>query len=139
MNTPQLSHDGRNIVIRIPYRFRRKQGRKEIIAPEGEASPFLPPIQPDEKLIKALAQGFHWRRLLESGKVETIRKLAAEEKVDPAHIGRMLRVTLLAPDIIEAILDGRQPEGVSIRTFRKTVPADWVEQRAAWGFPQPQA
>ena len=131
---PELSKDGKTIIIRIPYRFRRIGGRKEIIAPKGVESAFLPPAQPDETLITALVQGFEWQEKLESGKADSVSGLAVKENVDPSLMGRTLRLTLLAPDIVEAILDGRQPESMTLTSLRKPFPSEWGEQRQHWGF-----
>lgn len=134
MNNVKLSKDGKTIVIRIPYRFRRTGGRKEIIAPEGADSAFLPPTRPDDALIRALVRAYHWQEMMESGKAESVRDLAAREKIDPSYMARTLRLTLLAPDIVEAILDGRQPESMSVEKLRKPFPGAWADQRSHWGM-----
>ena len=68
----------------------------------------------DSMLAKALARTFRWRRMLETGCFGTIEDFAAAEKINPSHVSRLLRLTLLAPDIVEAILDGRQREGMAL-------------------------
>ena len=65
-------------------------------------------------MIKAMARGFRWRRLLENGSYSTIKELAVAEKINASYLCRVLRLTLLAPEIVEAILDGRQPEGMTL-------------------------
>ncbi len=134
MNNAQLSRDGKNIIIRIPYRFRRTGGRKEIIAPEGSDTRFRPQARPDEALIKALVRGFRWRDMMESGEAGSVKELADKEKIDPSYMARTLRLTLLAPDIVEAILDGRQPESMSVEKLRQQFPVDWKGQRFHWGL-----
>ena len=131
---PRISKDGKNIIIRIPYRFRRTGGRKEIIAPEGSESAFLPPVRPDEALIRALVRAFRWQEMMESGKAESVKDLAVKEKIDPSYVARTMRLTLLAPDIVEAILDGRQPESLSVKKMRKPFPVEWNNQREHWGL-----
>ncbi len=132
--TPELSNDGKTIIIRIPYRFRRTGGRKEIIAPEGTDSAFLPPARPDESLIRALVRAFRWQEMMESGKAESARDLAAKEGIDDSYLNRILRLTLLAPDIVQAILDGRQPESMTLANLRKPFPVEWPAQREKWGL-----
>ncbi|MBF0370486.1 MAG: hypothetical protein HQL52_13620 [Magnetococcales bacterium] len=130
----KLASDGKTIVIRIPYRFRRTGGRKEIIAPEGVESAFLPPTRPDEALIRALVRAFRWQEMMESGQAASVKDLATREKIDPSYVARTLRLTLLAPDIVEAILEGRQPESLSVEKMRLQFPVAWEEQRRHWGM-----
>lgn len=68
----------------------------------------------DSTLIKVLARAFRWRWMLETGRHTTIDELAAAKSINGSHVCRILRLTLLAPDIVEAILDGRQPEGLTL-------------------------
>lgn len=82
----------------------------------------------DITLIKAVARAFRWRGMLESGDFATINELAAAEKINPSYVSRMLRLTLLAPGMVEAILDGRQPEGVTLPALLEGVPVGWGEQ-----------
>ncbi len=134
----KLANDGKTIVIRIPYRFRRTGGRKEIIAPEGTESAFLPPTRPDEALIRALVRAFRWRDMMESGQAASVKDLAIREKIDPSYVARTLRLTLLAPDIVEAILEGRQSESMSVEKLRKPFPDSWEEQRTHWNLGEPK-
>jgi hypothetical protein len=84
-----------------------------------------------------VARAFRWRGLLESGAFATIQELAAAEKINPSYVSRMLRLTLLAPEMVETILDGRQPEGLTLPALLEGVPVGWGEQRAACaGAPQ---
>ncbi len=83
----------------------------------------------DTTLVKAVARAFRWRRMLESGRFGTIDDLAAAEKINSSYISRMLRLTLLAPDIVEAILDGRQPEAMTLPGLMKPFGIDWQLQQ----------
>jgi len=65
-------------------------------------------------MVKALARAFRWQRMLDDGVCGTIEELARGERVNRGYMSRVLRLTLLAPDIVEAILDGRQPEGMRL-------------------------
>ena len=82
----------------------------------------------DITLIKAVARAFRWRRMLETGRYGTIDEIAAAEKINDSYVSRVLRLTLLAPDIVEAILDGRQPEGMTLPGLLKGVPSVWADQ-----------
>ena len=79
-------------------------------------------------MIKALARAFRWRKMLESGVYGTIEELAAAEKINSSYISRVLRLTLLAPDIVEAILDGRQPTETTLAVLMQQFPVNWAEQ-----------
>jgi hypothetical protein len=86
-------------------------------------------------MLKLLIKGHSWRRRIESGRSKPITDLAAQEKVTIAYAGRVMNLTCLAPDIVAAILDGRQPRGLSVNAMLKEVAAGWERQREAWGFP----
>ncbi|MBB3896961.1 hypothetical protein GGQ83_000387 [Roseococcus suduntuyensis] len=83
----------------------------------------------DTTLVKALARAFRWRRMMEAGRYGTINELATAEKINSSYVSRMLRLTLLAPDIVEAILDGRQPEGMTLPGLMELFPVEWERQR----------
>ena len=118
--------DGSTVVVRIPMRFRRRGGRKRIVAPDGsEIVPTTKP-QPDSTLLKALARAWRWARMLESGEYGTLAELAAAERISRSYVCRVQRLTLLAPDIVEQILDG-QPTAPLAR-FLQPFPADWEKQ-----------
>jgi len=80
-------------------------------------------------MVKVLARAFRWRKLLDSGEYASVGELALVEGVDPSYLGRALRLTLLAPDIVEAILDDRLPGGVGVAEIMRPAPAEWGEQR----------
>lgn len=113
----------------VPMTFRRIGGRKRIVLPDG--SPYNPEsrVAIDSPLVRALARAFRWRRLLESGRHASINELSKAEGVDRAFASRVLRLTLLAPDIVEAILAGRQPEKLTVRDLLEPFPVEWTEQR----------
>jgi hypothetical protein len=81
-------------------------------------------------MVKALARAFRWKRLLDDGRYASISEIASAEKIDRGYVGNILRLTLLAPDIVEAILDGRQSEGLGLPTLLKPFPQEWELQRA---------
>jgi len=121
------------LTIRIPIRLQRRGGRKLIMTPEGVATPARKPSR-DETLVKALVRAHRWRRKIESGQAQSITDLAEQEGVRDAYVCRLLPLTCLAPDIVEAILEGRQPKGLGLTEMLGNGPRCWNEQRATWGF-----
>ena len=121
--------DGSTITVRIPMTWKRHGGRKVIIAPDGGDAWAPAKPRPDETLIRALARAHRWKRLLEEGSTDPAAELAEAEGVTRSFVNRLLRLTLLAPDIIEAILDGRQPKGLQLEELTKALPSVWDEQR----------
>jgi ParB-like chromosome segregation protein Spo0J len=101
------------------------------MAPEGVA---VPKPSRDETLIKAVVRAHRWRRKIESGQVKSITDLAEQEGVTDTYVCRLLPLACLAPDIVEAILDGRQPKGSRLAEILGNGPLAWKEQRDAWGF-----
>lgn len=87
----------------------------------------------DNTLVKALARAFRWKRMLESGEYATIAELAEREGIAPSYMTRVLRLTLLAPDIVEAVLDGRQGPEVTLTQVLEPFPLDWSGQHDAVG------
>ncbi len=109
------------LTVRIPLHVRKRGGRKTMIAPDVLAMP----ARQDVTLVKALARAFRWRRMLEDGSYSTIKELAAAEKINASYLCRVLRLTLLAPDVVKAILDGRQPEGMTLPILMEGVAVVW--------------
>jgi len=114
------------LTVRVPLTFRKRGGRKLVVAPEVGAT--VVPTRADPTLVKALARAFRWRKMLESGKYGSVGEMAAAEKIAESYVCRILRLTLLAPDIVEAILDGRQPEGMTLPKLVEPFPAEWANQ-----------
>ena len=121
------------LTIRIPMRLQRRGGRKLIVTPEGAAVPTPKPSR-DETLVKALVRAHRWRRQIESGRSKSITDLAEQEGVTDAYVCRLLPLTCLAPDIVEAILDGRQPRELKLAAILGNGPMVWEEQRARSGL-----
>jgi len=122
------------ITVHVPITIRRHGGRKLVIAPAGTAGLGRLTARADPGLVKALARAHRWRRLLDSGRHATLDELAAAEKLDRSYVGRLLRLTLLAPDIVEAVMDGREPLGIGLPALLRDLPAEWQQQRhALWG------
>lgn len=125
-----------SVTVTVPLTIRRRGGRKQIIGPDGTPVPSgtdatgVATTRGDPALVKALARAFRWRRMLESGYHPSIRDLAKAEDVDRNYVGRLLSLTLLAPDVVEAILDGRAPAALDMAALMAGCPARWDEQRA---------
>jgi hypothetical protein len=103
------------------------------MTPEGVAAPARKPSR-DETLVKALVRAHRWRRRVESGQARSITDLAEQEGVTDAYICRLLPLTCLAPDIVEAVLDGRQPKGLRLAEMLGNGPLAWNVQRETWGW-----
>ena len=103
-----LHQDGRTMTVRVALAFRKRGGRKLVISPDGAQSWAPPRRRVDNVMVKALAQAFRWRQLLETGVYATVGEIAAAEKINASYVSRVLRVTLLTTEIVKAILDGRQ-------------------------------
>lgn len=117
------------VTVHIPLTIRKRGGRKFIVAPEGEPEWAPRPPEVDNTLVKALGRAFLWKRLLESGEYATIAEIADAEKMHNSYVSRLLNLTLLAPDIVEALLDGRQPAGFKLAEFTVAAPDCWLAQR----------
>lgn len=113
------------VTIHVPFRIVKRGGRKEMQMPDGAALP----RSTDSTLVKALARAFRWKRMLESGEFATIGELAEREGIAVSYLTRVLRLTLLAPDIVEAILDGTQEPDRTLSQLLETLPTHWQSQR----------
>lgn len=136
--TIRPTEDG-GLLIHVPMLVRRRGGRRLIIAPEGldSASTDDRPAN-QERLVSILARAHAWTRLLDNGHFKSTGQLAAAVKKDPSYVARVLRLATLAPDITQAILDGREPDGLSYMKLVKVLSYDWDEQREALGFAVPE-
>jgi len=123
-----------SVTVSVPLTIRRRGGRKQIIGPDeavarpGECGAGVVPVNGDPALIKALARGFRWRRMLEEGRYASISEMAKAEGIERGYLGSLLRLTLLAPEMVEAILEGRQPEGVTLPRLLEGMPVAWAHQ-----------
>jgi len=116
------------LTVRVALAVRKPRGgRKLMLAPGGMAPRGA--SAGDTTLVKAVARAFRWRRMIEAGRYSTIDDLAAGEKINSSYVSRLLRLTLLAPDTVEAILDGRQPSEMTLLELMKGVPTIWEFQR----------
>ena len=125
-----------SVTVSVPLTIRRRGGRKQILGPDGTVArqgdngAGVVPVRGDPALIKALARAFRWRRMLEEGRYASISEMAKAEGIERGYLGTLLRLTLLAPEMVEAILDGRQPVGVTLPGLLVGGPVGWGEQKA---------
>ena len=112
------------VTLHIPFRVVKRGGRKEMHLPDGVRLD----RKADNTLVKALARAFRWKRMLESGEFLSISELAEREGIAPTYMTRVVRLTLLAPDIVEAILDGKQGPEVTLVRVLEPAPVEWSEQ-----------
>lgn len=128
--------DGTQRVTMVPLTIRRKQNRKLLTPPSGSSANVMSGGM-DIPMIKTLGKAFYWQRLLDEGKYATATDLARAFKLEPGWVAEVLRMAHLAPDIIEAILDGSQPRHLNLQTIRgrhEPLPCDWVEQKKMLAF-----
>ena len=125
----RVSADGPLVRVAVPLAFRRRGGRKRVVAPAGAPIWAPLPSRVNGTLVKALARAHRWQVLLESGAYGTIEELARAEQINPSYLARVLRLTLLAPELVESILDGRHdPERIALERLMKPFPVEWIEQ-----------
>ena len=113
------------VTVHVPFRMVKRGGRKEMVLPANAPAQ----RKTDNTLLKALARAFRWKRMLEAGEFTTMAELAEREGIAPSYMTRVLRLALLAPDIVEAILDGRQGPEITLAQLLKPFPASWTEQK----------
>ena len=112
------------VTVRVTFRFVKRGGRKEMVLPTGEPRRAN---NVDGTVVKALARAFRWKKMLESGEFATIGDLAAREKIAPTYMTRVMRLTKLAPEIVEGILDGRC--ALALAELLEPFPVEWEGQR----------
>ena len=114
--------------VTVPFTIRKRGGRKLILTPDG--TPLFQPsrARPDSALLKALARGFRWKKMLQEGDYQTLEEIADAENINPSYVSRLLRMTLLAPEIVEDILAGQQPPGLTLARAMQPFPIEWRGQ-----------
>lgn len=116
------------ITVHVPFRIVKRGGRKEMVLPPQTTVR----ARIDGTLVKALARAFRWKRMLDSGTFTSVTEIAAHEKLSFTYISRVVRLSLLAPDIVDAIMAGHQPPTMILANLLEDVPVDWQMQRARW-------
>ena len=116
-----MTEAAQTLTLVIPLSVKPRGGRKAVVTPGVLALE----SRQDITLIKAVARAFRWRRMLESGRFGTLAELAAAEKINASYVSRVLRLTLLPPAIVEALLQGTQPEGMTLPGLMVGVAVEW--------------
>lgn len=129
-----LQKNDNGISVNVPLKLKKRGGRREVILPQAFASDEPTYESRQEALVIAIARAHRWQELLDDGKFDSISALAREIGLDISFAARLMRLTLLAPDIVEAILMGEEPSGVSLSVLTKHLPPDWESQRMVMGM-----
>lgn len=124
-----------SITVRVPLSIRHRPGRKTVVTPDAQ-HPLPTATRADPALVKALARAFRYQRMLDEGRYASITELATVERLDRGYLGSLLKLTLLAPDIVESVLDGRHPERIGLPVLLDPLPAAWDAQRVAISSPE---
>ena len=124
-DTPQHQ----TLTIHVPLKLTVRGGRKTIVAATSDSP--APSYRRDESTICALAKAFRWRALIESGHYSSITELAKDKKINESYACRLLRMTLLAPDIVRNVLDGRK-DAPLLKDLMQPVSTNWTEQKLAF-------
>ncbi len=124
----EIASDG-SLNVSIPIKITRRGRSKAVMLPDGKA--WQPRIwdRDPTPIQLALARGHRWLGMLESGKARNLAEIAKMEGVDPAYVSRMVNLTTLAPDIVEAILEGTLPDHLTLFDIAVDPPAFWETQR----------
>ncbi len=130
--TATATKDRDTITVHVPLTFRKRGGRKQVVVPDGATAWAPARARIDNAMIKAIARGFRWRNLLETGVHTTVEDIATAERINPSYVSRVLRLTLLAPAIVEAILDGRQGPEITLASLTKPFSVEWDRQQTTF-------
>ena len=128
MNNVKLKDGEHCIRVQVPMTFKRRSGRKEIIMPDGVGDAGDSSTNYHEALVIAISRAHRWKKLLDEGKYVSVVEMSNALGINRYYLARLLRLTLLAPDIVETILDGCEPDGLSIEQLRRPMPLLWEEQ-----------
>ena len=130
--------DGITLIVRIPMRFQRRGSRKPIVAPDGDEIVPTSKPRPDGTLLKALARAWRWQRMLDDGVYTTVSEIGDTEKISKSYISRILRLALLAPDVVEDILAGTADHALVLGKLERPLPPGWEKQRRLLGHAPPE-
>jgi hypothetical protein len=123
---------GRILTVHVALSVHKRGGRKLVLAPDGTGTMAPPRPRIDNAMVKAIARAFRWRKQLETGVHASIAEIATAEKINDSYVGRVLRLSLLAPEIVEAIVEGRQPEKLQLAHLLRPFSIEWQSQREAF-------
>ena len=124
-----------SFTVRVPLAIKRRGGRKVIVSPDGTTMSLngrQVRTVADPALTKALARAFRWKRMLDNGRYASISEIGRAEKLDRGYVGSILRLTLLAPDVVATALAGTLTAGMALPRLLQPFPVEWEDQRAAF-------
>ena len=116
-----------SITVRVPLAIRRRPGRKTVVTPVGAVATVQ--TRADPALLKVLARAFRWQKMLDDGRYASISEMAAAERIERGYLGKVLQLTLLPPAVVEAVVDGRQGEEVTLPGLMEGAEVVWGERR----------
>src|SRR5262245_4523812 len=114
------------VTLNVPFAVRKRGRRKLVVTPDDAPVPPLAP-QVDSTLVKAIARAFRWQKMLETGQYGTIKEIAKAEKINPFYVSRVLRLTLLAPATVKAILEGQVSFRLTLADALVPFPIEWFK------------
>jgi hypothetical protein len=125
-----MNPDGETLTVHVPIAFRRRRGRKALVAYDGAPAVPATTQRPPEHsaIVRALARAFRWRKLIETGVHSTVQDIANEESINPSYVSRLLRLTLLVPDLVEEVISGDRSE-LALDRLMQPFPVEWSAQR----------
>jgi hypothetical protein len=129
-----LAPDGSYVDVFVPLAFKRFGGHKTIVAADGSHPVAEAGRATDRTLVKALARAWRWQKLLDNGIYGSIAEMADKERINRSYLSRTIRLSLLAPDIVDALLNGTQPATLQLADLERPFPIDWEQQRTELGF-----
>jgi hypothetical protein len=119
------------LTVHVPLTFARSGGRRRMLAPDGQlvvpaprtAAPANTPV------VRALARAFRWRRMIEAGEYATVREIAEAESVNASYVSRVLRLTLLAPRLVEGLAEPQEAKReLTVEMLLEPFSVGWQEQ-----------
>jgi len=116
-----------SITVRVPLAIRHRPGRKTIVTPAA-LGPAAVTTRADPALVKALARAFRYQKLLDEGRYASISEMAAAEQIERGYLGSLLRLTLLAPNIVETVLNGWASNDITLPALLEPLPEAWTDQ-----------
>lgn len=133
--TLRLEEENKRIIVHVPMTIKKWGGRKVIVGPIGQDLRTLESgVRKDNKLLKAIARAYKWQKWITTDKYKNLDEIAEVEGINKSYVLRIIRLMRLSPKIIEAVLDGRQPNNFGLSLVEKSFPELWEKQEEMFGF-----